>query len=529
MMRGFRTLLLPAAAMALSGLAAAQPASDNANLNLAPDEIQTSLVKILRTSNKAQTNRYVPKVYNFEHVNPYAVIRFVRRVMEIEESVWFAFANPDQKSGKVLVSVPEYQIEGLDGLMALIDREGLTSSAGAKRILYRLRHRDAFDAGVQAVCAQEGTPTAVLLPDGQINSWLVEDSPSGIARIADATINKYDQPTPQMEAHIKVYEIDLNDDGQIGLDYVSWKNGPGRNLAAFGAFAQKEKISTLDEPSALLYHSGKNTHQLPGRTFESTGRNGAYFYDLPSAYFDFLVTKGQARILTNSKQTVLDRATALLEIGERIRYYQVHHDPDLRGGSRILPLDPYGDLEALVDTNVAGETTDLLGVRLADHPDNRTVVPTTRERALGEVATGFFIQLTPTINQKGCAIRFFMSYVNHTGYADDGTPTVASRSLDQMFKIPHDGREITLGGMVRKRRIDSANKIPWLGDLPVLGYLFGGESRLDQKTMVLTTFAARKIEFGASNVTDEDVATQEYVEGLREQRTMDNDPGFLGR
>ncbi|MFH0945646.1 MAG: hypothetical protein V2A76_10650, partial [Planctomycetota bacterium] len=60
-------------ALAFSGVAAAQPASDNANLNLSPDEIRTNLVKILRTSNKAQTNRYVPKVYNFQNVNPYAV------------------------------------------------------------------------------------------------------------------------------------------------------------------------------------------------------------------------------------------------------------------------------------------------------------------------------------------------------------------------------------------------------------------------------------------------------------------------
>ena len=528
-MRTLRVLAFLGAALAWSGLATAQPASDNANLNLAPDEIQTNLVKILRTSNKAQTNRYVPKVYNFEHVNPYAVIRFVRRVMEIEESVWFAFVNPDMNSGKLLVSVPEYQIEGLDALMEVIDREGLTSSSGDMKLLYRLKHRDAFDPGAQAVAVQEGTATTLLLVDGQINGWHLEDTPSGVASVSKAIADKYDLPTPQMEAHIKVYEVNLNDDGQIGLDYVSWKNGPGRNLGAFGAFAQKEKISTLNEPSALLYHSGKNTHRLPGNSWESTGRNGSYFYDLPSAYFDFLVTKGEARVVTDSKMTVLDRSTALLEIGERIQYYQVHDIPDLRAGSRLMPLDPYGDLEALVDTNAAGETTDDFGVILADHPDNRTVVPTTMDRALGEVSTGLFIQFTPTINTEGCAVRFFMSYVNHTGYADDGTPTVASRSLDQLFKIPHDGREITLGGMVRKRRIDSANKMPWLGDLPVLGYLFGGESRLDQKTMVLTTFAARTIQFGESTVTDEDLATQEYVEGLREKRTMDNDPGFLAK
>jgi len=514
------------AALVLASAAAAQPASDNTNLDLAPDEIQTNLVKILRTSNKAQTNRYVPKVYDLENVNPYAVIRFWRRVMEIEESAWYSLANPEQNGGKLLVICPEYQIPGLDALIARIDREGLTTSSGDKRIRYALKHRDATDQGAIDAAVNLGSAAALLVVDDQSNAWMVEDIPAGVDNIA-ASLGAIDLPTPQMEANITVYEVDVSDDGQLGLDFVSWKNGPGRNLAAAGLFAQKEKISTLDRPTALLYHSGKNTQNLPGRTWESTGRNGAYFYDLPSAYFDFLVSKGKARILTRTKLSVLNRETALLEIGERILYYRALDFPDLRGGSRLRPLDPYGDLEAQIDTNDPNETTDQLGVLIADQPDNRTVVPDTRERALGEVSTGLFVHFTPTINQIGISVNFSMSYVNHTGYEDNGTPTVASRSIETVFKIPHDGREITLGGMVRKRRVDSANKIPWLGDIPVLGYLFGGESRLDQKTMVLTTFAARVVEFGSNTVTEEDLATQEYVDGLREKRAMENNPGFL--
>lgn len=72
---------------AIAGLcvpALAQDAKVNGNAAMAPTELPTNLVKILRTSNKAQTNRYVPKVYEFKNVNPYAVIRFVRRTIEIE-------------------------------------------------------------------------------------------------------------------------------------------------------------------------------------------------------------------------------------------------------------------------------------------------------------------------------------------------------------------------------------------------------------------------------------------------------------
>jgi len=496
------------------------------DLDAAPDEIPTHLVKVLRTSNKAQTNRYVPKVYELQNVNPYAVIRFVRRSVEIEESAWFAFANEEQNGGKILVVVPEYQVESLDRLMALIDRQGLTSRAGTSRLFYQMKYRDAFDPGLIAATANEGTPTALLIPDNQTNAWFVEDSPSGMARIADSLVNHYDKPVPQCEAIITAYEVDVTDDGQIGLDYVSWKNGPGRNLFALGAFAQKEKISTMSSPGALLYNSGKATHTLPSKQWESTGRNGAFFYDMPSAFFDFLVVQGRARIMTKTKLSVLDRSTALLEVGEDILYYHEQHVPDLRAGSRLTPLDPYGDLEAQADTSLNNEITDVYGVRLADHPDNRTVVPKTLTRALGNASTGLFVQFTPTINQIGCAIAFDMSIVNLTGWSDDGTPQLASRDLSQVFKVPKDGREITLGGLVRQARVDSANGMPWLSDIPFLGALFGGESSLDKKTMVLVTFQIRVVgEEGT--LTDADRAIAEQVEGAGEVRVPANDPGFL--
>ena len=496
------------------------------DLDAPPDELPTHLVKVLRTSNKAQTNRYVPKVYEFEHVNPYSVIRFVRRSIEIEESAWFAFANERRDGGKVLVVVPEYQVESLDRLMALIDRQGLTSQAGTSRLFYQLRYRDAFDPGLIAASANEGTPTAILIPDSHTNGWFVEDSPSGMARIADAVVNHYDKPVPQCEAIVTAYEVDVTNDGQIGLDYVSWKNGPGRNLFALGAFAQKEKITSMSSPGALLYNSGKSTHTLPSKSWEATGRNGAFFYDMPSAFFDFLVVQGRARVMTKTKLSVLDRSTALLEVGEDILYYHEQHTPDLRAGSRITPLDPYGDLEAQTDSAFGGEITDVYGVRHADHPDNRTVVPKTVSRALGNASTGLFVQFTPTINQIGCAINFDMSIVNLTGWSDDGTPQLASRELSQFFKIPKDGREITLGGLVRQARVDSANGMPWLSDIPFLGALFGGESSLDKKTMVMVTFQIRVVDEDGT-LTDADRALAEQVEGGAEVRVPTNDPGFL--
>ena len=82
--------------LVIAGTGLAQISQGNAaDLDASPKDMPVHLVKVLRTTNKAQTNRYVPKVYDFKNVNPADVLRFFRRVMEIEEGAWYTFLAPD--------------------------------------------------------------------------------------------------------------------------------------------------------------------------------------------------------------------------------------------------------------------------------------------------------------------------------------------------------------------------------------------------------------------------------------------------
>src|SRR5262245_17319550 len=106
--------LVMAACMLHGGLAgaagtrAAVPQHPSIDRHLAPDEYPLNIVKILRTSNKAQTNSYVPVVFTMRNNNPFNVIRFLRRPVEAEEGVLFTFVSPEGHGGKVLFVVPKY-------------------------------------------------------------------------------------------------------------------------------------------------------------------------------------------------------------------------------------------------------------------------------------------------------------------------------------------------------------------------------------------------------------------------------------
>jgi general secretion pathway protein D len=225
------------------------------DLDLAPNEMLNRNVRILRTTNKAQLNRYVPVAYAFNNVNPYAVRRFINRAVESEDGVLFTFVSPDGNSGRLLAMIPEYQIPSLDRLVASIDRANLTSSSGSHRAYVQLKHRRAdlsdldFLDNFAIYLTADGDRVII---DPEQNAVFIEDAPSGTEYLLAALEEKLDRPTPQVLASVNIYEVDGTNNARLGNDYIAWKNGPGANLFAFGAFAERGRTSLRSGGSDVL-------------------------------------------------------------------------------------------------------------------------------------------------------------------------------------------------------------------------------------------------------------------------------------
>jgi type II secretory pathway component GspD/PulD (secretin) len=491
------------------------------NLNAAPNDIPTHLVKVLRTSNKAQTNRYVPKVYDMKNVNPADVVRFFRRPIEVEESAWFTYVGPDGKSGKVMVVVPEYQIPYLDDVMAKIDRAQLTTSSGTKAAYYRLRHRSSEDATFRATLAGYLSPDASLLNDPETNALFIYDTPSATDDGLMA-LQTLDLPTAQIRLDMTLYEVDLMNDGALGLDFHAWKNGPGRSLFAVGAFGEREQIRGLGDAEPL-FNSGANTNDLPNHTFHSYGANAAVLLDMPSAYFDFLAAKGKAKVKARSNVTVLHGSTATLQTGDIILYYSVEDalGNDLSVNANAIASAPKGGYRSednFLDPGVKNSTK---------VPENRTVVARTQPRSLTAGETGIFMQVVPTIGKDLIDIKISTSVINHVGYADNGRPVLVKRTEDTNVKAV-DGREIVMGGMVHETAMNTTRKVPILGSLPVVGYLSGGELKQTNRKLVVQVVRATVVRDGYRAETPEDASGRNKAEGKEPIRLPEVDYKLSG-
>lgn len=101
-------------------------------------------------------------------------------------------------------------------------------------------------------------------------------------------------------------------------------------------------------------------------------------------------------------------------------------------------------------------------------------------------------------------------------------PPKSSRSLKTVVTVPN-GHTVILGGLCSRREVESIDKIPLLGDIPILGLLFQSRSRSVTKTN-LYIFLQPKILVDADfrelkNISAQDL---EQVQKLRE-RGRDNE------
>jgi type IV pilus assembly protein PilQ len=76
-------------------------------------------------------------------------------------------------------------------------------------------------------------------------------------------------------------------------------------------------------------------------------------------------------------------------------------------------------------------------------------------------------------------------------------PSIDTRNIVTQVLV-NDGQTVVLGGILETERRDSETKVPWLGDVPVLGRLFKTTSKTDNKDELLIFVTPRILREGSS-------------------------------
>jgi type IV pilus assembly protein PilQ len=84
-----------------------------------------------------------------------------------------------------------------------------------------------------------------------------------------------------------------------------------------------------------------------------------------------------------------------------------------------------------------------------------------------------------------------------TGGLGGTVPSIDTRAVETQVLVA-DGQTVVLGGIYETERRETINKVPFLGDIPVLGNLFKSKQRTDNKAELLIFVTPRILEEGSS-------------------------------
>ncbi len=228
-----------------------------------------------------------------------------------------------------------------------------------------------------------------------------------------------------------------------------WEDGLIANSAGIGPFTDP------------LQNDGATT-LIPSVVF------GTLDFSQVTATLRLLKKDSRSEITQAPKIVAMDHQTATIFVGEAVRYAQARVEQGQAGGLSLA-------LEEGDDSPVN------VGFQLLATPH---VVPGTDKVILEVIPQRTALTGTSTATAASPA-GFDVFTVGTGGQSGQiALPRISSSTISTKVLL-RSGQTAVLGGLVSRVQTDSEVKLPLLGDIPVLGYLFKNRTTQDQKTNLI--------------------------------------------
>jgi general secretion pathway protein D len=280
--------------------------------------------------------------------------------------------------------------------------------------------------------------------DPTTNSLIIT-APEPQYRQLRAVIDKLDGRRAQVLVESLIVEVTASKLAEFGIQWQSVLGSKGDGVV--GAIGTNSAVSGGNILSLAAGIASGSTSALDsvgrGLNFALAPRvNGQYYL---GALANFLQNSGDANVLSTPNLMTLDNEEAKIVIGNNVPF-------------------------------VTGSYANTTG--------NNTVNPfTTVERK----DVGLMLRVRPQINENGTvklAIYQEVSKIDGNTLKDVNGPTTSKRSIESNVLV-EDGSIIVLGGLLEDSYQQAEDKVPLMGDIPVLGNLFRSENRSRKKTNLM--------------------------------------------
>ncbi len=113
-----------------------------------------------------------------------------------------------------------------------------------------------------------------------------------------------------------------------------------------------------------------------------------------------------------------------------------------------------------------------------------------------KVDAGISLDITPIIRGSHVTVQIERAEVsedirnNETKTANNSFPVINRRRVTTTVEVL-DGNTIVIGGLRQRQEVEQVNKVPFLGDLPYIGWLFRRVDKQDQESEVAVFISPR--------------------------------------
>lgn len=99
---------------------------------------------------------------------------------------------------------------------------------------------------------------------------------------------------------------------------------------------------------------------------------------------------------------------------------------------------------------------------------------------------GFHLRMIPSVCSQGTTLDINIYNTSLIGFQNDGTPRTERSEYNTKVMLANNGSRFVIGGIEKKANIHSVSKLPWLGSLPLLGWLLGSESDVGKSSQIVS-------------------------------------------
>jgi pilus assembly protein CpaC len=190
-------------------------------------------------------------------------------------------------------------------------------------------------------------------------------------------------------------------------------------------------------------------------------------------------------------------------------YNLLAYFPGLGVGADISALETKGVVQVLAEPNVLatnGKEASFLAGGEFPYPVVSGTSGGTSAVSIEFKEYGIRINFIPTITPRGTIHLQVAPEVSSLDYTNEATisgfvvPGITSRRVNTEVELA-DGESFMIGGLLDKSTSDTFNKIPFIGDIPIIGKLFQSEQRTKNDTELIVIVTPEIVSPLAANAT----------------------------